>query len=111
MGRVWYTPDRAGLDSYEPAESPYDDQGDTEEQTRWMDAGWEVHHDLLQHQDSFTELADLEDETGGPADRGRPTHAALHRTSGRAGSAGADSVTADKQPAECRGRGGYRMTS
>ena len=37
----------------------------------------------------ITELA--EDEAGGPAERGRPTHAAEHRTRSRAGSAGADS--------------------
>ena len=34
-----------------------------------MDAEWSVDHDLLQHQDNFTELA--EDEAGGPAERGR----------------------------------------
>ena len=37
----------------------------------------------------ITELA--EDEAGGPAERGRTTHAAIHRTRDRAGSAGADS--------------------
>ena len=37
----------------------------------------------------ITELA--EDEAGGPAERGRTTHAAVHRTRSRAGSAGADS--------------------
>jgi len=37
----------------------------------------------------ITELA--EDEAGGPAERGRTTHAAVHRTRSGAGSAGADS--------------------
>ena len=89
VGRVWYTPDHAELNTYEPPETPYDDQGDMEEQTRWMDAEWSVDHDLLQHQDNFTELA--EDAAEEPADRGRSTHTAVHRASGRAGSAGADS--------------------
>ena len=56
VGRTWYTPDHAELDTYEPPESPYDDQGDMQGQTRWMGAGWGVHHGLLQHQDNFTEL-------------------------------------------------------
>ena len=59
-----------------------------EEQTGWMDAEWRVHHDLLQHQDNFTELA--EDEAGGPAERGRAC-ARVYRPGNRAGSAGAGS--------------------
>ena len=47
VGRVWYTPDHAELINYEPPDTPYDDQGDMEEQAADMDDEWEVHHDLL----------------------------------------------------------------
>ena len=52
-GKVWYTPvpDHAELVTYEPPDTPYDDQGDMEEQTEDMDDEWEVYHQLLQDQD------------------------------------------------------------
>ena len=54
VGRVWYTPDQAELDTYEPPDTPYDDQGDMEEQAADMDDEWMVYHDLLQDQDNFS---------------------------------------------------------
>ena len=48
VGRIWYTPDRAELDTYEPPETPYDDQCDMEDHTEDMDDEWEVYHQLLQ---------------------------------------------------------------
>ena len=54
VGRVWHTPDRAELDTYESPETPYDDQGDMEEQAVDMDDEFEVHHERLQSQDNFT---------------------------------------------------------
>jgi hypothetical protein len=50
-------PGGAELDTYEPPESPYDDQGDMEEQAKDMDDEWEVYHQLLQDQDSFDPAA------------------------------------------------------
>ena len=96
VGRVWYTPGHAELDTHEPPESPCGDQGDMQEQTGDMpvddDHECEVYHDheLLQDQDSF-DPATGEDEARGPTGRGRSSYAAAHRTSSRAGSAGADS--------------------
>ena len=59
VGRVWYTPDHAELDTYEPPdpESPYDDQDDMQEQAEDMDLEWEVYHQLLQSQDNFDSAA------------------------------------------------------
>jgi len=53
VGRVWYTPDHAGLDTYEPPDTPYDDQRDTEEQAVDMDDEFEIYHELLQSQDNL----------------------------------------------------------
>ena len=36
VGRVWYTPTTAELDTYEPPDTPYDDQGDLEEHAAEM---------------------------------------------------------------------------
>ena len=65
VGRVWYTPDQAELDTYEPPDTPYDDQGDMEEQAADMDDEWMVYHELLQDQDNFDPTAG-ESGTGGP---------------------------------------------
>ena len=67
VGRVWYTPDHAELDTYEPPDTPYDDQDDMVEQARDMDDEWLAHHDILQDQDNFDPAAG-EGEAGGPSE-------------------------------------------
>ena len=93
VGRLWYTPDRAELDTYESPETPYDDQGDMEEQTEDMDDEWEVYHQLLQDQDNFDPAAG-EDGTAEPTKRGRAC-ARVYRPGNRVGSAGAGRETTD----------------
>ena len=71
VGRVWYTPDNAELCTYEPPQSPYDDQGDMEEQAADMEDQGDV-----EDQDNFNS-ATGEGESGGPADRGGEGHPVL----------------------------------
>jgi hypothetical protein len=93
VGRLWYTPDRAELDTYESPETLFDDQGDMEEQTEDMDDEWEVYHQLLRDQDNF-DPATGEDGTVEQAKRGRAC-ARVYRPGNRVGSAGAGRETMD----------------
>ena len=89
IGRVWYTPDIVELSTYEPPQSPYDDQGNIQELADHMDIEWDVYHDLFQNQDNFDPAAG-EDDAAEPAERGRAC-VRVCRPSSRVGSAGAGS--------------------
>ena len=74
VGRVWYTPDNAELCTYKPSQSPYDDQGDMDEQAADMEDQGDV-----EDQDNFDSAAG-EGGTGEPADRGRAEYPVLPMT-------------------------------
>ena len=112
VGRVWYTPDHAELDTYEPPDTPYDEQGDMGEQAEDMDDEWGVYHQLLQDQDNF-DPATGEDGTARPAERGRAC-ARVYRPSTDLATELAVLVlvqAADRLPAGHKGSDGYRVTS
>jgi hypothetical protein len=89
VGRACYTPDTAELCTYEPPQSPYDDQDDIQELTDHMDIEWDVYYDLSQNQDNFDPAAGG-DATAELAERGRAC-VRVCRPSSRVGSAGAGS--------------------
>ena len=68
------------VDTYEPPDTPYDDQDDMEDQVEGMDDEWLVHHDImiLQDQDNFDPAAG-EDGARGPVGRGVSSYAAAYR--------------------------------
>ena len=52
VGRVWHIPDNEELDPYSPLASPYEDQGDMQEQGEGLEIEWIAYHDIMQNMDS-----------------------------------------------------------